>query len=40
LCRYRGASTSEVRNWFIDVWQMLRVSFLNRGNCIPRVWQV
>ncbi|MEH2352204.1 urease accessory protein UreD [Nostoc sp.] len=40
LCRYRGASTSEVRNWFINVWQMLRVSFLNRGNCIPRVWQV
>ncbi|MEH2170215.1 MAG: urease accessory protein UreD [Nostoc sp.] len=40
LCRYRGSSTSEVRNWFIDVWHMLRVSFLNRGNCIPRVWQV
>ncbi|MEH2087428.1 urease accessory protein UreD [Nostoc sp.] len=40
LCRYRGASTSEVRNWFIDVWQLLRVSFLNRGNCIPRVWQI
>ncbi|MEH2462686.1 urease accessory protein UreD [Nostoc sp.] len=40
LCRYRGYSTSEVRNWFINVWQLLRVSFLNRGNCIPRVWQV
>jgi urease accessory protein len=40
LCRYRGASTSEVRNWFINVWQLLRVSFLNRGNCIPRVWQL
>ncbi|MEH1823463.1 MAG: urease accessory protein UreD [Nostoc sp.] len=40
LCRYRGASTPEVRNWFIDVWQLLRVSFLNRGNCIPRVWQL
>ncbi|MEH1873303.1 urease accessory protein UreD [Nostoc sp.] len=40
LCRYRGTSTSEVRNWFINVWQLLRVSFLNRGNCIPRVWQV
>ncbi|MCV3214448.1 urease accessory protein UreD [Plectonema radiosum NIES-515] len=40
LCRYRGCSTSEVRNWFIDVWQLLRMSFLNRGNCIPRVWQV
>ncbi|MDF5707160.1 MAG: urease accessory protein UreD [Nostoc sp. S4] len=40
LCRYRGCSTSEVRNWFINVWQLLRVCFLNRGNCIPRVWQV
>ncbi len=40
LCRYRGSSTSEVRNWFIDVWQLLRMSFLNRGNCIPRVWQI
>jgi urease accessory protein len=40
LCRYRGYSTTEVRNWFIDIWQLLRVSFLNCGNCIPRVWQV
>jgi len=40
LCRYRGDSTSEVRNWFIEVWQLLRVYFLNRGKCIPRVWQV
>ncbi|QIR36897.1 urease accessory protein UreD [Tolypothrix sp. PCC 7910] len=40
LCRYRGASTSEVRNWFTSVWQMLRVNFLSRGSCVPRVWQV
>ncbi|MBW4559584.1 MAG: urease accessory protein UreD [Mojavia pulchra JT2-VF2] len=40
LCRYRGASTSEVRNWFTAVWQMLRVKFLSRGSCVPRVWQV
>ena len=40
LCRYRGASSSEVRNWFTSVWQMLRVNFLSRGSCIPRVWQV
>ncbi|MBW4644826.1 MAG: urease accessory protein UreD [Goleter apudmare HA4340-LM2] len=40
LCRYRGDSTFEVRNWFTAVWQMLRVSCLQRGNCIPRVWQV
>lgn len=40
LCRYRGDSTSEVRDWFTSVWQMLRVSFGNRGHCIPRVWQL
>ncbi|MGI2903337.1 urease accessory protein UreD [Tolypothrix sp. VBCCA 56010] len=40
LCRYRGCSTSEVRNWFIDVWQLLRMSFLNCDKCVPRVWQI
>ncbi|MDB9438504.1 Urease accessory protein UreD [Dolichospermum sp. UHCC 0315A] len=40
LCRYRGNSTSQVRSWFTNIWQMLRVSCLNRGNCIPRVWQI
>jgi urease accessory protein len=38
LCRYRGCSTSEVRNWFTSVWQLMRMSFLQRGNCLPRVW--
>ncbi|MBW4511380.1 MAG: urease accessory protein UreD [Scytonematopsis contorta HA4267-MV1] len=40
LCRYRGFSTSEVRNWFISVWLLLRMSFLGRGSSVPRVWQV
>ncbi|MDZ7958904.1 MAG: urease accessory protein UreD [Aulosira sp. DedQUE10] len=40
LCRYRGASTSEVRNWFTAIWQMLRAEFLSRGSCVPRVWQI
>jgi urease accessory protein len=39
LCRYRGSSTSEVRNWFTDVWQLLRLSFLGRPVTKPRVWQ-
>ncbi|HEY9610026.1 urease accessory protein UreD [Allocoleopsis sp.] len=39
LCRYRGSSTSEVRNWFTQVWQLLRLSFLGRPSCPPRVWQ-
>ena len=40
LCRYRGNSTIEVRNWFISVWQLLRTSFLNRGSSVPRVWLI
>lgn len=40
LCRYRGSSTAEVRNWFTDVWQLLRLSFLGRPICPPRVWQI
>lgn len=40
LCRYRGDSTTEVRNWFISVWQLLRMSFLNRDRCLPRVWML
>ncbi len=39
LCRYRGSSTAEVRNWFTEVWQLLRLSFSNRPACPPRVWQ-
>ncbi|MCL1474928.1 urease accessory protein UreD [Argonema antarcticum] len=38
LCRYRGSSTTEVRNWFKDVWHLLRLSFLERPSCVPRVW--
>jgi urease accessory protein len=40
LCRYRGCLTSEVKNWFIGVWQLLRQSFLVRSSCVPRVWQI
>ena len=40
LCRYRGSSTTEVRHWFTDVWQLLRLSFLGRPSCPPRVWQI
>ncbi len=39
LCRYRGSSTTEVRNWFTEVWQLLRLLFLERSICPPRVWQ-
>ncbi|MFB8791377.1 MAG: urease accessory protein UreD [Potamolinea sp.] len=40
LCRYRGNSSLEVRNWFMDVWQLLRLSFLGRSVIKPRVWQI
>ena len=40
LCRYRGDSTTEERNWLISVWQLLRISFLNRDRCLPRVWML
>jgi urease accessory protein len=39
LCRYRGASTTEVRNWFTAVWHLLRQSLLERPATLPRVWQ-
>jgi urease accessory protein len=38
LCRYRGSSTAEVRNWFYEVWYLLRLSLLNRPAIAPRVW--
>jgi urease accessory protein len=40
LCRYRGNSTIEAKNWFTDVWQLLRLSMLKRKVTKPRVWQV
>ncbi len=40
LCRYRGSSTPEVRNWFSEVWQLLRLSFIGRPSCPPRVWPI
>ncbi|NEQ21537.1 MAG: urease accessory protein UreD [Microcoleus sp. SIO2G3] len=39
VCRYRGASTLEVRNWFTDIWQLLRLSSIGRCVTKPRVWQ-
>lgn len=40
LCRYRGSSTTEVRNWFTQVWQCLRFTYLGRNVSQPRVWLV
>ncbi|NJR39836.1 MAG: urease accessory protein UreD [Leptolyngbyaceae cyanobacterium CSU_1_4] len=39
LCRYRGHSTTEARQRFIQVWDLLRKHYLGRSPCLPRVWQ-
>jgi urease accessory protein len=39
VCRYRGHSSTEVRRWFIAVWELIRSSYFQRPVCIPRVWQ-
>ena len=38
LCRYRGTSTTAARDWFVSIWHLLRLSFLERPCCLPRVW--
>jgi urease accessory protein len=38
LCRYRGDSTTEVRQWFTAVWHLLRHSFLASPPIHIRVW--
>ncbi|MBE9128469.1 MULTISPECIES: urease accessory protein UreD [unclassified Coleofasciculus] len=38
VCRYRGSSTAEVRNWFVGVWQLLRFAYFGCTATKPRVW--
>lgn len=38
LCRYRGHSTVEVRQWFVQAWAIVRSHVLHRPICLPRVW--
>jgi len=40
LCRYRGSSTTEAKQRFIQVWDLLRRRYLGRSLCLPRVWQM
>jgi len=39
VCHYRGNSTTAVKRWFMEVWHLLRLTFLLRSRCTPRVWQ-
>lgn len=38
ICRYRGPSSQAARQWFIQVWNLLRSAHLGRPACPPRVW--
>ena len=38
VCRYVGPSTSHARDYFTQVWQMLRPKLINRDACAPRIW--
>ncbi|MEA5467339.1 hypothetical protein [Spirulina sp. 06S082] len=38
LCRYRGASVTEAKNWFIQTWQFYRQSNFGEKAIAPRVW--
>jgi urease accessory protein len=40
VCRYRGRSTAEVRQWFTQVWNHVRSYALGQPACPIRVWQV
>ncbi|MEC4806438.1 MAG: urease accessory protein UreD [Jaaginema sp. PMC 1079.18] len=39
VCRYRGHSTTEARQWLMQIWQQLRLSLWEIPLCVPRVWQ-
>ncbi|MEM9541305.1 MAG: urease accessory protein UreD [Cyanobacteria bacterium P01_E01_bin.42] len=38
LCRYRGKSTTEVKNWFIQIWKFYRQSDFGETAIALRVW--
>ncbi len=38
LCRYRGNSTAEVKQYFETIWGLLRQTYRQRSPVRPRVW--
>jgi urease accessory protein len=40
VCRYRGQSTAEARQWFTQVWNHVRFYALGQPACPMRIWQV
>jgi urease accessory protein len=39
VCRYRGSDRQAAQQWLIALWNLMRQQYLDRGACIPRVWQ-
>jgi urease accessory protein len=39
VCRYRGNSSHLAKQWFKQIWQILRLAYLDLPACRPRVWQ-
>ncbi|AFY71215.1 Urease accessory protein ureD [Thalassoporum mexicanum PCC 7367] len=39
VCRYRGNSSHLAKQWFKQIWQLLRSAYLELPVCQPRVWQ-
>ena len=40
LCRYRGNSTQEVKQYFESIWGLLRQTYRDRAPIRPRVWSL
>jgi urease accessory protein len=40
VCRYRGNSTADARQWFTQIWNDVRFYALGQPACPPRVWQI
>lgn len=38
VCRYRGPSSAEAREWLIAVWDAVRRTVTGRDACPPRIW--
>jgi urease accessory protein len=40
LCRYRGSSMPLLKQWFIAVWNQIRLTYQERPAHLPRVWPI
>jgi urease accessory protein len=40
VCRYRGTSTAQARDWLMQIWNHVRCFSLGNAACPPRVWQL